>query len=225
MIYENTTLPDQRGTLFIADDHELLRAGVRAVFADVSWVDIVGEAPSAAETFSFVESCLPDLVMLDPCLSDGGGVDCIKRIRSLAEHVKIIIFTEQDSEDLIYECLDAGVKGYLMKKISSQELLAGVQAVLEGKTYLSSSILGNVTQRFVEGYRSSDPVLLIKSLTKREREVFELVGQEYKNREIAEQLFISIKTVEKHRSNVMRKLKLRRAVEVRRLWKDWVATT
>lgn len=224
MIYEEKPQFGQSSSLYIADDQDLLREGVKAVFHNVPWARIVGEARNAAEAFTFVKSSAPDLVMLDPCLPGGGGVDCVKRIQEMAEETKIIVLTNRESEDWVYECLEAGAQGYLMKSASSQELLAGVKAVLDGNKYLSSNIIMNVAKGYVEGRRSSEPATLVGSLTKREHEVFELVGQGQKNREIAEQLYISIKTVEKHRANMMHKLQLKRPVHVRRLWKDWVAT-
>lgn len=211
--------------LLIADDHELLREGVRSVFREVPWAQIIGAVHTAAEAFSFIESSAPDLVMLNPFIAGADGISCVRQMCSSCSGVKVVLFTDRENDDWIYDYLKAGVEGVILKKTSCYDLVTGVRSVLEGKTYLSPDILMNVTRRFIDGNPPSDPIALLEYLTKREREVFELVGQGRKNREIAQDLFISIKTVEKHRANMMRKLRLRGPIQVRRLWSDWVASS
>ena len=225
MICKDSFLPRQIFRAMIVDDHELLREGVKAVFHGVPWVRIVGEAPTIADAFAFLESARPDLIMLDPLLSGEEAITSINRIRSVSEHTRIMVICDSDVTEWVYECLDAGVRGYLMKKSSSQELLMGVRAVLEGETYLSPNVIMSVARGIMDGRRPSDTAALLNTLTSREREVFHLAGQGVKNREISDQLFISIKTVEKHRANMMAKLRLKGAAQLRRLWSDSVASS
>lgn len=211
---------NQEFSVYIVDDQELLREGLKAVFNDVPWVRIVGEARSSQEALAFVAEHKPDLVLLDPCLPGAGLLACIRTIKSMEGRTRVMVITDHDTEDWVYECLDAGVNGYVVKNTSRHELIIGVQAVLEGKTFMSPCILNAVARGYLEGCRARNPRSLISTLTAREREVFECVGQGLKNREIAERLYISIKTVEKHRAGMMRKLKLKSPGEVRSLWAD-----
>lgn len=215
----------QHYDLLIVDDHELVREGLKAMFHDVPWARIVGEARNAKEALAQVEAHLPDLVVIDPCMLGDDGLACLKMIKDTSLQTKILVLTDQESEDLVYDCLNAGANGYIVKKATCQELLQGVQAVLEGKSFLSPGVLYDVAKGYLKGRRAKNPELLVKTLTRREAEVFELVGQGRKNREIAAQLYISIKTVEKHRANMMRKLRLKSPVQVRHLWADFQHTS
>ncbi len=207
----------QKPDLLIVDSHELTREGIKSVFADVSWARIIGEASTVEEALPMVKKHLPDLVIFDPSVGNSAKLASVKQIQKLVAQAKVLIFTCQDSESWVYDCLVAGVNGYVVKNSSCKELLMGIQAVLEGKTFLSPGILAYIAKGYLESRREKNPEILVKSLTRRESEVFDLVGSGQKNREVAEQLFISIKTVEKHRANMMRKLCLKSPAEVRRL--------
>ncbi len=203
--------------LLIVDSHELTRKGLKSLFRDVSWARIIGEVATVEEALPMASEHLPDLVVFDPSVHNNGKIVNVKQIRKLVAQTKVLILTYQDSEAWIYDCLDAGVSGYVVKKSSCKELLLGIQTVLDGEIFLSPSILADVAKGYLEGRKEKNPEILVKSLTRRESEVFDLVGSGQKNREVANLLFISIKTVEKHRASMMRKLGLKSPAEVRLL--------
>lgn len=204
--------------LFILEPVELMRLGLRSVFQDVAWARIVGEASDEEQAIALVRQQEPDLVIFDPTqLLEGGGT-FIKALREGNESLKVLALTEQDSEECVYGCLEAGVDGYVVKEASCAELVLGAQAVLKGKTFLSSGVLGGITRGYVETQGMKRPEVLIKSLTPREYQLLRLVGMKRRNHEIAEELSISVKTVEKHRAGMMRKLSLGSPAEVRAFW-------
>ncbi|MBU1612659.1 MAG: response regulator transcription factor [Proteobacteria bacterium] len=209
---------DQQYDVLIVDDHQIVREGLKSLLSDVPWARIVGEARTVREVFDMDFGNPPHLILIDPNVSGDVDLDSIKQIKAVHPFIKVLALTANESEDWVYKCLEAGVNGYVVKKSPCSELLMAAQTVLDGKTFLSPGVLVDVAKVYLEGRRSKQPEALVGALTHREREVFQLVGQGHKNREIAELLYISIKTVEKHRATMMRKLRLKSPADVRRLW-------
>jgi two-component system response regulator NreC len=201
--------------ILIAEDHTILREGLRALLASQSEFDVVGEADDGRETIRQVGKLQPDVVLLDLSMPRMSGMEAIGEIKKANKATKILVLTVHNEEEYLVAALRAGADGYCLKDASRSELLLAISSVIEGKTYLSPDISGNV----VRGYLASGgkiPKLETSwdILTKREREVLKLVAEGFRNKEIADYLFISVKTVEKHRANLMKKLELRNAAEL-----------
>jgi len=190
----------------IAEDHKILREGLKALLNDGDSIQIVAEAEDGIEAIRCVEKHKPDLLLLDLSMPRMGGLSVIKDIKNRFPETKILALTIHESEDYILESFRSGANGYCLKDASHKELLNAMESVLAGKTYLSPG----VSEKVLEGYLEDRRTLKTKSswdvVTQREKEVLKLVGEGYKNKEIADCLCVSVKTVEKHRSNLMRKL-------------------
>jgi DNA-binding NarL/FixJ family response regulator len=195
----------------IAEDHKILREGLRALLSGGDTIQIVAEAQDGIEAIRCVEKHKPDLLLLDLSMPRMGGISVIKDIKSRFPEIKILALTIHESEDYILESFRAGANGYCLKDSSHKELVNAIENVLDGKTYLSPG----VSEKVLEGYLEDRKTLKVQSswdmITQREKEVLKLVGEGYKNKEIADYLCVSVKTVEKHRSNIMKKLDIHTA--------------
>ena len=192
----------------IAEDHKILREGLKSLLSESDAIQIVAEAQDGIEAIHCVEKCKPDLLLLDLSMPRMGGISVIKDIKSRFPETKILALTIHESEDYILEAFRAGANGYCLKDSSHKELVNAIDSVLSGKTYLSPG----VSERVLEGYLEDRRTLKTQSswdmITQREKEVLKLVGEGYKNKEIADYLCVSVKTVEKHRTSLMKKLDL-----------------
>ena len=192
--------------IVIAEDHRILREGLKSLIQSSDGLEIVAEAEDGAEAIRAVEKHNPDLLLLDLSMPRMSGISVIKDLKSRFPEVKILALTIHDSEDYILESFHSGLDGYCLKDASHNELIQAVTRVLEGKTYLSPGVSEKVLEGFLEEKKTLKTQTTWDTVTEREREVLKLVGEGYKNKAIADYLCISVKTVEKHRSNIMRKL-------------------
>lgn len=190
----------------IAEDYRILREGLKSLLNSRGDIDVVGEAGDGMEAIRCVERLHPDLLLLDLSMPKMSGLSVIKDLKSRYPETKILALTIHDSEDYILETFHSGLDGYCLKESSHSELLLAIDTVLQGKTYLSPGISDKVLVGFLEERKTLKPVSSWETVTQREREILKMVGEGYKNRDIADYLCISVKTVEKHRSNIMRKL-------------------
>ncbi len=197
--------------LVIAEDHKILREGLRALLSSDDSIQIVGEAEDGIEAIRRVEQHKPDLLLLDLSMPRMSGISVIKDIKSRFPETKILALTIHESEDYILESFRSGADGYCLKDASHKELVTAIESVLAGKTYLSPGVSEKVLEGYLEDRRTLKTESSWDALTQREKEVLKLVGEGYKNREIADCLCVSVKTVEKHRSNLMRKLDIHTA--------------
>jgi len=200
-----------RHRVVIAEDHTILREGLRALLSAESDLEVVGEAEDGRQAIQRVEELGPDLILTDLSMPKMNGVEAIREIKKHAPETKVLALTVHKAEEFILEVLQAGADGYILKDASSEELIMAIKSVLGGKRYLSPSVSQMVIEGYLEGrksFRSSSPW---DTLTKREREILKLIAEGHKNKEIADYLYISVKTVEKHRANLMKKLDLHSA--------------
>lgn len=197
--------------ILLADDHTVLRAGIRTLLDLEADLEVVGEAEDGLEAVAQAKKLQPDLVVIDLSMPLMNGVDAIRQIKQRDPGTKVIVMTVHKSDEHVRAALDAGADGYLLKDDSHHDLLAAVRSVALGGTYLSPKVCGKVVSGYLEKDATAGVGLSSDMLTEREREVVKLVAEGYKNREIAEHLSLSIKTVEKHRANIMRKLDLHSA--------------
>ncbi len=198
----------EKKKIVIAEDHRILREGLKALLTLDGKIEVVGEAEDGLEAIRCVERLQPDLVLLDLSMPRMNGLSAIKEIKSRYPETKILVLTVHESEEYILEALQTGANGYCLKDSGHKELVSAIERVLEGSTYLCPEVSHKVLQGYLEErkvIRSQSPW---DTLTERERAVLKMVGEGYKNKEIADLLCISPKTVEKHRSNLMRKLDL-----------------
>ena len=209
--------------VFVVDDHAMVRAGVRSELGDD--VDFVGEAPDADSAISGIRATRPDVVLLDVHLPGGGGRAVLEALRAELPDVKWLALSVSDAAEDVIAVIRAGARGYVTKTISGPDLLDAVRRVADGDVVFSPRLAGFVLDAFSSGgaapapaEEATDPGLDL--LSAREREVMQLLARGYTYREIGSRLFISVKTVESHASNVLRKLQLSNRNELTR----WAAT-
>jgi RNA polymerase sigma factor (sigma-70 family) len=194
--------------IVLADDHTILREGLRALLSVDPKFKIVGEAADGREAVRCVEKLGPDLVLMDLSMPRMTGMDAIREIKKRYPVTKVIALTVHRSEEYLRTTLQAGADGYVLKDATHDELMIAIQSVLEDKTYLSHSVSKKVIEGYLKAKEGQMPNSTLELLSPREREVLKLIAEGYKNKEIAADLCISIKTVEKHRTNLMKKLDL-----------------
>jgi len=192
----------------IADDHHLVRQGIRALLEKAGDIEVVGEAADGQEALDLVERLLPDVLVLDIAMPHLNGVEAVGRLRSLGVKTRALILSMYADDTLVRQALRNGAKGYLLKRAVSDELLLAVRAVGRGETFLSPEVAGPVVSALVAAPPRSSDLDPLDQLTSRERQVLQLIAEGHSNREIASHLHLSEKTVEKHRSHLMAKLKI-----------------
>jgi DNA-binding NarL/FixJ family response regulator len=204
--------------VFLVDDHALFRAGVRAELDTITdEVEVVGEAGSVGEAVAGIAHHKPDVVLLDVHMPDGGGAEVLRQIRTKIPEVTFLALSVSDAAEDVINVIRAGARGYVTKTISSQELVRAVVRVSEGDAVFSPRLAGFVLDAFADRPGAapiSDPELDL--LTPRERDVLRLLARGYAYKEIASELFISVKTVETHVSSVLRKTQLSNRYELSR---------
>ncbi len=189
----------------IADDHHLVRQGIRALLERARDVAVLGEAADGAEALALVERLRPDVLVIDIAMPHLNGLEAVARLRGGAAKTGALILSMYTDESLVRQALRNGAKGYLLKRAVAEELLLAVRAVARGDTYLSPEVAGPLLTPLVTGQEAAAPHPLDR-LTSREREVLQLIAEGHTNAEIATHLTLSEKTVEKHRGNLMAKL-------------------
>jgi len=198
-------------SIVLADDHTILREGLRALLSAIPNFEIVAEAEDGREAVRCVEKLGPDLLLMDLSMPRMSGMDAISEIKKRYPATKIIALTVHKTEEYLLTTLQAGADGYVLKDATHDELVMAIHNVMAGKPYLSPGVSGKLIEGYLEGKESGPPVSSWQKLSQREREVLKLIAEGYKNKEIAEDLCISLKTVEKHRANLMKKLDLHNA--------------
>jgi len=199
---------NKKSRIVIAEDHTILREGLRSLLSSSPEFEIVGEAKDGREAIGCVEKFKPDLILTDLSMPRMNGMEAIKEIKRQSPETKILVLTVHKTEEYILATLQAGADGYLLKDSTHAELLMAVKHVLGGKRYISPGISDKVLEGYLEGKKTLRTHTTWETLTQREREILKLIAEGYKNKEIAEDLCISPKTVEKHRANLMEKLDL-----------------
>jgi len=202
---------EQKVRIVLVEDHTILREGLRALLSADPDFEIIGEAADGREAVRLVEKQVPDLILMDLSMPRMTGMDAIREIKKRYPATKIIALTVHKTEEYLGTTLQAGADGYVLKDATHNELMMAIQSVLNGKTYLSPGVSEKVVEGYLEGKESRMPNSTLGLLSQREREVLKLIAEGYKNKEIAADLYISLKTVEKHRANLMKKLDLHNA--------------
>ena len=199
---------NQKVRIVIAEDHTILREGLRSLLSSEPNFEIVGEAEDGREAIKCVEKFRPDLILTDLSMPRMNGMEAIKEIKRQSPKTKVLVLTVHKAEEYILATFRAGANGYLLKDSTHAELVMAVKKVLSGKQYISPETSEKVIEGYLEGKKTLKSQTSWETLTQREREILKLIAEGYKNKEIAEDLCISVKTVEKHRANLMEKLDL-----------------
>lgn len=214
---------DRPARILVVDDHPVVRFGLREMLSHEPDLDVCGEAASASEALSLLDSLTPDVAIIDLSLRGTSGLELIKQIRNRRPEVKMLVSSMHDEALFAERALQAGAMGYVQKREAVDEIAGALRRVLEGKIYLSSEmtqrLLGK-TARVASGEKAA-PVLGVASLSDRELEVFSLIGEALTTQQIAERLHLSVKTIESHRENIKRKLDLANTNELIRRAVEW----
>jgi DNA-binding NarL/FixJ family response regulator len=192
--------------VLLADDHALVRAGIRALIEKIPNVEVVAEASTGREALELVKSELPNLVLMDIGMTEMGGLEALPRMVKDFPSVKVIILTAHANEEYVIRALRSGAAGYLLKDAATAELQLAIDFVAEDKTYLSPSISRTVIDNYLE--RVGGLLSPLEQLTPRQREILQLLAEGRNTKEIAAALDVSIKTVESHRLQLMERLNI-----------------
>jgi len=192
--------------VLLADDHALVRAGIRALLEKIPSVEVVGEAGTGREALELVRSKLPNIVLMDIAMTELGGLEALPRITKDFPSVKVIILSAHASEEYVIRALREGASGYMLKDSATSELELAINSVIHGKIYLSPSISRTVIDDYLQ--RLGGAVSSLEQLTSRQREILQLIAEGKNVKEIAADLDISIKTVESHRLQLMDRLNI-----------------
>jgi len=212
LFFEGSSLMVEGKTkVVIVEDHKLFREGLKSLLSDKDDLVVVGEAGDGIEAIRAVKKCRPDLLLLDLSMPKMNGISVMKEIKSQFPEIKIMALTIHESDQYVLEAFEAGADGYCLKDAGRNELMVAVDSVVQGKRYISPSISDNVLEGYMTGRKKLKSKTTWDSITQREREVLKLLGEGYQNKEISDMLHISVKTVEKHRANIMNKLDLHNA--------------
>lgn len=195
--------------LLLVDDHALIRAGVRALILDIPGYAVVGEASDGAQLLSQFNALQPDIVLLDLSMKHTGGLDALQQLKSAHPKSKVLILSMHTDPELIMRALECGAHGYLLKDTSASELEHALLALRNNERYLSPAIAHTViNQALVRNQGPASPVVHSHNLTARQLEILRLIVRGKSTREIAHGLGLSIKTVEAHRSQIMKRLQI-----------------
>ena len=201
--------------ILIADDHDLMRRGVKTLVESHAGWEVCGEATTGREAVAKVEELKPDVLILDISMPDLNGVEAARRVRKASANTEILILSMHYSDQLIREIVDAGVRGYIVKSDSDRDLITAVEALSKHKPFFTSQATEVILGGFNAGGTVKEvPELVSNRLTAREREIVQLLAEGKSSKEVAVSLGISVKTAETHRANVMRKLELHSVSEL-----------
>ncbi|NKF29182.1 response regulator transcription factor [Pseudomonas sp. BGM005] len=195
--------------LLLVDDHSLIRAGVRALVLDIPGYAVIGEANDGSQLLELVELLSPDIVLLDISMKETGGLEALQRLRRVRPHAKVLILSMHTDPALIMQALESGAHGYLLKDTTATELEHALEALRNNERYLSPAIAHTViNQALTRNLKQQPEVAESHNLTARQLEILRLIVRGKSTREIANGLGLSIKTVETHRSQIMKRLQI-----------------
>ena len=197
--------------VFLLDDHEVVRRGLKDLFDSEEGFEVVGESGSAKDAEARIPALRPDVAVLDGRLPDGSGVDVCRSIRSVDPSIRAIILTSYDDDEALFAAIMAGAAGYVLKQIVGNDLLDVVRKVADGQSLLDPAVTQRVLDRLRDG-GANEPAEL-RSLTPQERRILELVAEGLTNRQIGEQLFLAEKTVKNYVTSILTKLGLERRTQ------------
>lgn len=207
----------------LADDHEMIREGLRLLVNSQADMETVGEAENGRKAVALAQELRPDVIVMDVSMPELNGLEATKRLRTLCPDSKILSLTRHTERAYLHQLLEAGASGYLLKQSASQELLRAIRAVAAGQKYLDPAMTEHLVENAVSR-RTARGAPADTDLSKREQEVLRLIAWGYSNKEIAARLELSVKTVEAHKANAMRRLNIHSRIDIVRyaLLQGWL---
>jgi len=205
---------DELIRVIVVDDHTLMRQGLVGLLGDEPGIEVVGQAGDAPSARDAIEACEPDVVMLDIGLPGMSGLELAGELSQSTPSLAVLMVTMHDRDDYLFQALQAGAAGYVLKGSDVQELVAAVRAVARGETYVSQALTGKLVADYLTRANVGDDTATLGGLSDREREVLVLVADGMTSAKIAERLFLSPHTVQTHRDHIMTKLDLHSRVEL-----------
>ena len=212
--------------IFLADDHTVMRQGLKSLVNAQADMDVIGEADNGRTTLQRVRELQPDVIILDISMPDLNGIQVTERLKRLGQKPTVLVLTAHDDSGYLRQLLEVGASGYVLKKAAAEELINAIRVVAAGGVYLDPSLAGKVVGGYLNNRRVGGKPQR-NDLSERELEVLRLVAWGYTNKEVAAYLRISVKTVETHKANIMQKLDLKSRVEMVRyaLRQGWLRAT
>lgn len=198
----------------LADDHALIRQGLKKIIEEDDSLKVIGEVGDGLELLNFLRDVTPDLIILDISMPNLRGIEAIAEAKKLCPKVKILLLTMHKNEQYFNCAMSAGADGYMLKEDSDSELLIAIRSVLADEVYISSFFSEEMSEEVLASYRNKDHRPPCETLTTRERQVLKLVAEGETSKDIATKLSISTRTVEHHRANLMKKLNLKNAADL-----------
>ncbi len=193
--------------VLLADDHTIVRQGLRALLDSQEDIEVVGEAENGRQTFEKTKQIVPDIVVLDITMPNLNGIEATRQIKKLNPEIKVIVLTVHDNEEYVHQALHAGASGYLLKESAVSDLVSAIHAVKKGDIFLSPTISKVVVKDYIKHAEGESKAFdSLDILTGREREVLQLIAEGHTNREVARLLTLSVKTVDVHRAHIKEKL-------------------
>jgi len=200
--------------VILADDHVLVRHGLKLILEENSGLEITAEVGDGLELLNILHTVTPDLIILDVSMPNLRGIEAIPEIRRIRPNAKVLMLTMHKEEDYLYQAISAGANGYLLKDDAEKELFSAIEHIKNGKIYISPGLADQSMQNWARLRRGEDDSHTSESLTVREREILKLIAEGKSNKEIGDLLYISVRTVERHRANMMSKLNIRKTAEL-----------
>lgn len=200
--------------ILLADDHDVVRRGLKALLQERPDWEICGEAVCGREAVDLARETQPEVAIVDLMMPDLNGLETTRQIRKASERTQILIFTMHQNETLIHDVLEAGARGYLLKSDAERQIITAVETLLRRQPYFSAQVSETVLEGFLRSGRRAGDGAPVPRLTPREREIIQLLAEGHRNKKIAQMLGISIKTVATHRTTLMRKIGVRSIVEL-----------
>lgn len=200
--------------LLLADDHVVVRSGLRMLLQAREEIEIVGEAENGREAVEKVRALQPDVVLMDVQMPDMNGIEATRRIKEASPQTAVLALTMHEDDHYFFEMLHAGASGYVPKRAAPDELVNAIHTVSQGNVFLYPSLATRLVQDYLQRAEAGDQPLVQDDLTPRELEVLTLIAEGLTNAEIADRLVISVKTVDRHRENLMRKLNLHHRIDL-----------
>ncbi len=200
--------------IILTDDHRIFRDGIKSLLSENEDIQIVGEASDGYELLEMLKVNTPDIVIMDISMPKISGIEVAKHISALYPEVGILILSMHTNEEFVISSIKAGAQGYLPKDTSKEELLKAVHVIYDGGEYYSKNVSDNFLKSYVRRFKAEQNLKENDDLTKREIEILQLAAGGMSNKEIADKLFISQKTVDAHKNHIMQKLKLKNTAEL-----------
>jgi two-component system response regulator NreC len=200
--------------LMLADDHVVVRSGLRMLLEARPDIDIVAEAESGREAVEKAKIVHPDVILMDIQMPDMNGIEATERIKEVSPDTAVLALTMHEDDHYFFEMLHAGASGYVPKRAAPDELLKAIHIVSEGNVFLYPSLASRLVQDYLRRAEAGDQPMVQDDLTPRELEVLTLIAEGLTNPEIADRLVISVKTVDRHRENIMRKLNMHSRIDL-----------